>query len=116
MPDAEWLRQLIVEGTVDTVVLAFPDIQGRPVGKRVTGDFYLEHVAEHGIEVCDYLLAVDVDMTPLPGYQFANWDLGYGDMLCQPDYDTARAIPWLPGTGMVIGDLTDEEGAPVEVS
>ena len=73
-------------------------------------------MAAQGIEVCDYLLAVDVDMNPLPGYRFANWDLGYGDMLCQPDYATALAISWLPGTVMVIGDLSDDEGVPVEVS
>ena len=96
--------------------LAFPDMHGRPVGKRVTPEFFTDHVAEHGIEVCDYLLAVDVDMNPLPGYRFANWDLGYGDMLALPDYATARRLPWLPGTAMVIADLSDEEGVPVEVS
>ena len=106
----------IADGWIDTVVLAFPDMHGRPVGKRVTPEFFTEHVAEHGIEVCDYLLAVDVDMNPLPGYQFANWDLGYGDMVAVPDYATARHLPWLPGTALVIADLTDEEGAPVEVS
>jgi glutamine synthetase len=106
----------IADGTIDTVVLAFPDMHGRPVGKRVTPGFFSSHVAEHGIEVCDYLLAVDVDMTPLPGYHFANWDLGYGDMVAAPDYDTARRIPWLPGTAMVVCDLSDEEGAPIEVS
>ena len=72
-------------------MVAFPDMHGRPVGKRVTADFFTSHVAEHGIECCDYLLAVDVDMNPLPGYHFTNWDLGYGDIVCRPDYDTARA-------------------------
>ncbi len=116
MADRELIANGIADGSIDTVIVAFPDMHGRPVGKRVTPDFFTEHVGQHGIEVCDYLLAVDVDMNPLPGYHFANWDLGYGDMLCQPDYDTARRIPWLPGTAMVIGDLSDEEGAPVEVS
>jgi glutamine synthetase len=116
MPGLELITAGIADGSIDTVVVAFPDMHGRPVGKRVTADFFGSHVARHGIEVCDYLLAVDVDMTPLPGYRFANWDQGYGDMVVRPDYDTARRIPWLPGTAMVIGDLTDEEGAPIEVS
>jgi glutamine synthetase len=116
MPGLELITAGIADGSIDTVVVAFPDMHGRPVGKRVTADFFGSHVARHGIEVCDYLLAVDVDMTPLPGYRFANWDQGYGDMVCWPDYDTARRIPWLPGTAVVIGDLTDEEGAPIAVS
>ncbi|HTU36699.1 MAG TPA: glutamine synthetase family protein [Acidimicrobiales bacterium] len=116
MPGRELIDAGIADGTIDTVVVAFPDMYGRPVGKRVTADFFTSHVAEHGIEACDYLLAVDVDMTPLPGYRFTNWDTGYGDFVCRPDYATTRLIPWLEGTAMVLCDLTDEEGAPVEVS
>jgi glutamine synthetase len=116
MPGRELIDAGIADGSVDTVVVAFPDMYGRPVGKRVTADFFSSHVAEHGIEACEYLLAVDVDMTPLPGYRFANWDTGYGDVVCRPDYATARLIPWLAGTALVIADLTDEEGGPVEVS
>ena len=106
----------IADGSIDTVVIAFPDMQGRPVGKRVTADFFASHAAEHGIEACEYLLAVDVDMNPLPGYKFANWDTGYGDVVCRPDFTTARRIPWLEGTAWVIADLSDESGAPVEVA
>jgi glutamine synthetase len=116
MPGLEFLTGGIADGSIDTVVLAFPDMHGRPIGKRVTPAFFTEHVAEHGIEVCDYLLAVDVDMNPLPGYRFANWDTGYGDVIVRPDYATARRLPWLPGTALVIGDLTDQDGAPVDVS
>ncbi len=116
MPGVELITEGIADGTIDTVVLAFPDMHGRPVGKRVTPDFFMARVAERGIEVCDYLLAVDVDMTPLPGYRFAAWDTGYGDMVVHPDFATARRIPWLPGTAVVIGDLTDAAGTPVEVS
>ncbi len=116
MPGRELIDTGIADGTIDTVVVAFPDMYGRPVGKRVTADFFTSHVAEHGIEACDYLLAVDVDMTPLPGYRFTNWDTGYGDFVCRPDYATARRIPWLDGTAMVICDLTDEAGTPVDVS
>jgi glutamine synthetase len=116
MPGRELIDAGIADGSVDTVVVAFPDMYGRPVGKRVTTDFFSSHVAEHGIEACEYLLAVDVDMTPVPGYRFANWDTGYGDVVCHPDYTTTRRIPWLPGTALVIADLTDEAGEPVDVS
>ena len=116
MLTVESLRQQIASGAIDTVVVAFPDLQGRPVGKRVTGPFFLEHVLEHGIEVCDYLLAVDVDMDPLPGYRFANWDSGYGDMKAVIDADTIRPLPWLEGSALVLCDLLTMEGEPVEVS
>jgi glutamine synthetase len=112
----ETLPHQIQSGEVDTVVVAFPDLQGRPVGKRVTGAFFLEHVLHHGIEVCDYLLACDVDMEPLPGYEFANWETGYGDLAAVIDPETVRPLPWLPGSVLVLCDLTTLEGQPVEVS
>ncbi|HUY86313.1 MAG TPA: glutamine synthetase family protein [Acidimicrobiales bacterium] len=110
------LRAAIDQGDVDTVIVAFPDMQGRPVGKRVTAGFFMDHVLTHGIEACDYLLAVDVDMEPLAGYRFTNWDTGYGDFLAMPDLDTMRIIPWLEGSAMVICDLSGPEGNPVSVS
>ncbi len=110
------LELMIADGSVDTVVVCFPDMQGRPVGKRVTGSFFLDHVREHGIEACDYLLALDVDMEPLPGYRFANWEGGYGDMVAVPDMATLRLVPWLEGTAMVVCDLEGTDGVPVEVS
>ncbi|HEX4174693.1 MAG TPA: glutamine synthetase family protein [Acidimicrobiales bacterium] len=116
MPGRELIDAGIADGSIDTVVIAFPDMHGRPVGKRVTADYFASHAAEHGIECCEYLLAVDVDMTPLPGYRFANWDTGYGDVVCHPDFSTARRIPWLEGTAWVIADLSDGSGGPVEVS
>jgi glutamine synthetase len=116
MPGRELIDAGIADGSLDTVVVCFPDMYGRPVGKRVTPDFFSSHVAEHGIEACEYVLAVDVDMTPMPGYRFANWDTGYGDVVCRPDYATSRLIPWQPGTALVIADLYDESGEPVEVS
>jgi glutamine synthetase len=116
MTDIETLREWIAEGTVDTVVVAFPDLQGRPVGKRVTADFFLRHVADHGIEVCDYLLAVDIDITPLPGYRFTGWEHGYGDMAVALDLTTIRPLPWLPGSAVILGDLVRADGTPVEVS
>jgi len=110
------LKRRIADGRVDTVVVAFPDMQGRPVGKRVTGAFFLDHVLEHGIEACDYLFAVDVDMEPLGGYRFTSWESGYGDVVAVPDLSTLRSIPWLEGTALVVCDVVDSHGAPVEVS
>ena len=112
----ETLPHQIRSGDIDTVVVAFPDLQGRPVGKRVTGPFFLDHVQAHGIEVCDYLLAVDVDMDPLDGYRFANWEGGYGDLHAVIDPHTVRPLPWLPGSVLVLCDLETMDGDPVEVS
>ena len=115
--DSEALDRLITDGDVDTVLVVFPDLQGRLVGKRVTGHFFADHVLADGIEACNYLLAVDVDMTPLPGYEYASWDKGYGDFVCRPDLSTARVVPWLEKTALVLCDLFDgHEGGPVEVS
>jgi glutamine synthetase len=113
------LQQAIVDGHIDTILVVFPDLQGRLVGKRVTGGFWMEHMDAgfQPIHACNYLLAVDTDMTPLPGYEFASWEQGYGDMVVQPDLATIREIPWLEGTALVMCDLLDEHsGEPVEVS
>ena len=112
------LRQRIADGDVDTVLVVFPDLQGRLMGKRVTGHHFLDHVVNgEGIEACDYLLAVDVEMTPLAGYQFASWEEGYGDMRAVPDLTTLRLVPWLENTALVLCDLVDcDRGDPIEVS
>ncbi len=111
------LRELVQLGDVDTVVVCFPDLQGRLMGKRVTGRYFCDTVLGTGIEVCDYLLAVDVDMTPLPGYTFASWESGYGDMSAVPDLATMRLVPWLEKTALVLCDLVDEDDrAPIGVS
>ncbi len=114
--DVATLEQAVAAGDVDTVVVAFTDLHGRLVGKRVTGRFFLERVVAAGVEACNYLLAVDVDMTPLPGYRFANWDQGYGDVSCRPDLATLRRVPWLERTALVLCDLTAADGTPVGVS
>lgn len=120
---AEELRNLVRNGEVDTVVVAFPDMQGRLLGKRVTGWYFCDEVLGDAgtparpLHVCDYLLTVDVDMEPLPGYQFTSWEAGYGDMACVPDLNTLRRVPWLDATALVLCDLHDEKtGAAVEVS
>lgn len=113
----EQLEAKIASGEIDTVVMAFPDLQGRLTGKRATGRFFLEHVADEGTENCDYLIACDIDNNPVPGYEFASYDLGYGDMLARPDWDTIRVTPWTPRTALVICDLVDtSDGEPIEVA
>ena len=116
MLELEELKRRIGSGDIDTVVVAFPDLQGRPVGKRVTGGFFVEHVLEHGIEACDYLLAVDVDLEPLDGYRFTSWETGYGDVVARPDLSTLRLLPWLEGSAMVVCDVTRPDGEDVEVA
>ena len=103
----EALEQLIVDGEIDTVVVAFPDLQGRMVGKRTTGRFFLDQVADGGTENCDYLIACDLDNEPVPGYRFTSYDQGYGDMLARPDWSTVRVTPWVERTALVLCDLHD---------
>ena len=101
------LESKIRGGQIDTVVMAFPDLQGRLVGKRTTGRFFLESVADSGTENCDYLIACDMDNNPVPGYRFTSYERGYGDMLAAADWDTIRIIPWVPKTAMIMCDLYD---------
>jgi glutamine synthetase len=114
--DLRELKALIRSGEIDTVLTVFPDVQGRLMGKRVVGRYFLDHVAGDGVHVCAYLLTVDVDMEPLPGYRFASWATGYQDMKAVPDPGTLRRIPWLPKTALIFCDLYTEEGEPIEVS
>jgi glutamine synthetase len=112
----EQLRVMVGEGEVDTVVLAFTDMQGRLQGKRLSAEFFLDEVAEHYSEGCNYLLAVDVDMNTVDGYAMSSWDRGYGDFVMAPDMDTLRRLPWHDGTVLVIADLTWLDGRPVLAS
>jgi glutamine synthetase len=111
------LEQLIRKGEVDTVLMVFPDLQGRLVGKRTTGRFFLQSVADAGTENCDYLIACDMDNNPVPGYRFTSYEQGYGDMLAKADWGTVRVIPWVEKTAMIMCDLFDvESGELVEVA
>ncbi|HXS86686.1 MAG TPA: glutamine synthetase family protein [Mycobacterium sp.] len=110
----EGLDQLVEAGDIDTVIVAFSDMQGRLMGKRVSAAFFADQVAEHGAECCNYLFAVDVDMNTVKGYAMAGWDSGYGDMVMRPDLSTLRRIPWLPGTALVLADLLWHDGSPIE--
>lgn len=103
------LRRAIKDGRIDTVLTCFVDMQGRLIGKRVTGHFFLDSVVKE-MHVCDYLLTVDMEMEPVPGYKAASWDTGYGDFGVRPDLNTLRVIPWLPGTALVLGDCVDHHG------
>jgi glutamine synthetase len=98
------------------VIVAFTDMQGRLTGKRVSARLFVEDVAAHGAECCNYLLAVDVDMNTVGGYAMSSWDTGYGDMVMTPDFSTLRRIPWLPGTALVMADLGWDDGSPVAVA
>jgi glutamine synthetase len=100
------LQDAVGAGEIDTVIVCFPDMQGRLVGKRFQAEYFLDgaHEETHG---CDYLLANDIDMEPVPGYVAANWEKGYGDFVMKPDLATLRRIPWLPATALVLCDVVD---------
>jgi glutamine synthetase len=110
------LEELVANDAVDTVIVAFTDMQGRLVGKRVAARLFVEEVAADGAECCSYLLAVDVDMNTVAGYAMSSWDTGYGDMVMRPDLSTLRLTPWLPNTALVVADLGWADGSEVAVA
>jgi glutamine synthetase len=112
----EELKKAHADGTVDTVLLVIADMEGRLQGKRLTSAHFLNEVVEHGAEGCNYLLAVDVDMNTVEGYAMSGWDLGYGDFVMKPDFDTLREVPWHEGTVMLMADLEWEDGSEVLAS
>src|SRR6266849_7451265 len=112
----EQLRVEVSEGNIDTVVVAFTDMQGRLQGKRLAADFFLDDVVGSVIEGCNYLLAVDVEMNTVDGYAMSSWESGYGDFVLVPDMSTLRRVPWHEATAMLLADLTWLDGAPVVAS
>jgi glutamine synthetase len=111
------LSSLVDKGEVDTVIVAFTDMQGRLMGKRLHAEFFIEeHIADHGVEGCNYLLALEMEMDPIPGYQIASWEQGYGDFGLKPDLATLRRIPWLEATAMILADVVWHDGSPVRPS
>jgi glutamine synthetase len=112
----ENLKAAAKDGSIDTVVTAFTDMQGRLFGKRINIEYFLDEVTGHGVEGCNYLLALDMEMEPLPGYEMANWESGYGDFGIVPDMDTLRAVPWLDRTALVLCDVVNHDGSPVVAS
>lgn len=101
----EELKEMVLRDEIRTVVVAFTDHCGRLIGKRFDADMFLESVSEHGTHMCDYLLANDMEMVPVGGYQFTGWQSGYGDLLLAPDLGTLRLASWLEKTALVLCDV-----------
>jgi glutamine synthetase len=117
MLKVDQLRDLVAKGDIDTVVAGFTDHYGRLLGKRFDAGMFVEDIVKDGGHACDYLLTVDMEMEPVPGYKFANWELGYGDFHMVPDLATLRVASWLDRTALVICDLKNEKThALVEVA
>jgi glutamine synthetase len=106
--DLESLGTLVASDDIDTVMVAFTDHYGRVHGKRFDASFFMSGIGEAGTHACDYLLTVDMEMTPVPGFEYANWELGYGDFHMVPDLATLRVADWLPATAIVLCDLVDD--------
>jgi glutamine synthetase len=114
--DIEELDVAVDNGSIDTVLLALTDMQGRLQGKRLHGRYFMDEVVRGGSEGCNYLLAVDVDMNTVDGYAMSSWSSGYGDFVMKPDFGTLRRVPWQPGTAMVLADLETTDGESVYAS
>jgi glutamine synthetase len=108
------LKTSIARKAIDTIVVVFPDVFGRFIGKRMTAHYFLDSVAGHGTHSCNYLLTVDIDMEPQPGFDLANWEKGYGDFLLAPDLSTLRILPWQTSTALVVCDLFQHNGKTVD--
>jgi glutamine synthetase len=114
--DLEDLDVGVGNGSIDTVLLALTDMQGRLQGKRLHGRYFMDEVVAGGSEGCNYLLAVDVDMNTVDGYAMSSWNSGYGDFVMRPDFGTLRPVPWQPGTALVLADLETIDGRTVYAS
>jgi glutamine synthetase len=112
MLSLEQLRGMVASGEIETVVAGFTDHYGRLLGKRFDAEMFIEQIAQEGGHACNYLLTVDMEMEPVPGYRFANWELGYGDFHMVPDLDTLRVASWLEKSALVICDVEDVSVAP----
>ena len=113
---ADELIAAVDTGTIDTVLLAITDMQGRLQGKRLTGRHFVDEVLAHGAEGCNYLLAVDVEMNTVEGYAMASWESGYGDFVMRPDLDSLRPIPWHEATALCLADVVWGDGSDVVAS
>jgi len=114
MLDVEALHQMVASEQIETVLAAFPDMYGRLLGKRITGHFFVKDVLEHALHACDYLLACDMEMDPVPGYEYTSWANGYGDVRLLPDLRTLRRADWLDRTAIVLCDVYKEEEDTLE--
>ncbi|MBS1812418.1 MAG: glutamine synthetase [Acidobacteria bacterium] len=109
MLSVERLRELVAQEQIETVIVAFTDHYGRLTGKRYDAEMFVEDTISHGTHGCDYLLTTDMEMEPVPGYQFANWELGYGDFHLVPEMSTLRLATWLDKTALVFCDVKSEK-------
>ncbi|MGH8435643.1 MAG: glutamine synthetase, partial [Pseudomonas sp.] len=113
----EELRTLSSQGEIDTVVVGFTDHYGRLMGKRYDADMFVEQIADGGAHGCDYLLTTDMEMEPVHGYRFANWELGYGDVHLVPDLATLRRASWQPRCALVLCDVHDTRShRPIDIA
>jgi len=112
----ETLKKEIKEGKIDTVIVAITDMQGRLVGKRIHGEHFLNDTLAHGTEGCNYLLAVDMEMNTVGGYEMSSWERGYSDFVMEPDMSTLRRVPWQEGAAMVLADVKWLDGKDVVAS
>src|SRR5258708_37300460 len=110
------LEAAVGAGEIDTVILAFTDMQGRLQGKRLSAKYFFDDVVQHHAEGCNYLLAVDVDMNTVHGYEMSSWERGYGDFVLRPDMSALRRVPWLPATALVLANLTWLDDRPAIAS
>jgi glutamine synthetase len=112
----EEISSAVAAGTIDTVIVALTDMQGRLQGKRLHAPYFVDEVVRHGTEACNYLLAVDIDMNTVDGYALTSWESGYGDFVLVPDPATTRMLPWQEGTALVLADVQKLDGTPVAPS
>jgi glutamine synthetase len=110
----ETLKKKIAAGEVDTMLVVFPDVMGRLMGKRATARFFMDNVLKHGTHACNYLLVVNMEMDPVDGFALANWDKGFGDFAMTPDLNSLRLIPWQPGAALVMCDLYHHNGKIID--
>lgn len=114
--DQSWRPEWFTDEQIDTVIVAFIDVYGRLLGKRMTRDHFVNQVKDAGMNACSYLMTTDIDMNTREGFRLTGWDTGYGDFHIQADLQTLRRLPWLPGTAIVLGDMFHENGQPVKES
>ncbi len=112
----EQISAAVTAGTIDTVIVALTDMQGRLQGKRLHAPYFVDEVVKHGTEACAYLLAVDIDMNTVDGYELTSWESGYGDFVLVPDPATTKMLPWQEGTALVLADVQKLDGTPVAAS
>jgi glutamine synthetase len=108
------LKKAVADGEIDTVLVCAVDMQGRLIGKRFLANFFVQSGYEE-THACNYLMADDIDMEPVPGYKAASWSKGYGDFVMKPDLSTIRRVPWLEKTALVLCDVLghhDNEDLP----